>query len=173
MAIDVLALERGLDLSNTPDMVARRPNHRRRWIIGGLAVAVFTAGLGYVTGNEVQANTQIDHAHASLVTTRQHIHAVLADLAAVRRNLSLVHEQVTQASTALTQDAAQLKGMQTALANAEANVSHQTLTIADLQVCLGGVEQASNALAVGDQHRAIDALNAVATSCARVVAANG
>ncbi len=80
---------------------------------------------------------------------------MLAELATVRHDLSVVNGQVSAYTTALAQDTTQLKGVQAALANAQSDVSHQTSTIADLHTCLGGVEQALNALAVSDQNRAV------------------
>jgi hypothetical protein len=170
MAIDMLALGRAADI---PDAHGRRPNRRRKWIGAIAACVLFAAGLGYVTGNEVQANTQFDHTHQSLDVTRHHIESVAADLTTVRHDLNVVTGQVSVDTTTLAQDTAQLKGVQSALATAESKVSHQTSTISDLHACLGGVEQASNALAVDDQSRAIRALDAVSTSCTNAVASNG
>jgi hypothetical protein len=138
-----------------------------------VAVAVLAAAFGYLAGNEAQANTQFDQAHRSLTTTRGHIDTVLSELARVRRALAAVDDQVTADSTALARDTSQLQGVKKALAGAQVDVTHQTSTIGDLQTCLGGVEQALNALAVADQNQAIDALDAVSTSCAQAVAANG
>ncbi|HEY1831201.1 MAG TPA: hypothetical protein VGG38_13260 [Acidimicrobiales bacterium] len=135
-------------------------------------MAMFAGALGYVVRNEVQANTEFDQAHHGLHITQSHIDVAVADLATVRRGLSVVKGQVGAASTTLAQDTAQLERVQSALASAQANVTHQTSTIGDLKVCLGGVEQALNALAVGDQTHAIDALNAVSASCASAVASD-
>jgi hypothetical protein len=155
-----------------PREIPRR-RRRRRWGVALVALAAFAGALGYVVGNEVQANTQFDQTHHSLDVTRRHIEATLADLATVRRELDVVKDQVGAASTALAQDTAQLQGVEKALAGAQANVIHQTSTISDLNVCLGGVEQALNALAVADQAHAINALNAVAASCASAVTSDG
>ena len=152
---------------------APRPRRRRKWAVAVVAFAVFAGALAFVVGNEVQANTEFDQTHHSLDVTRSHLDATVADLATVRRELDVVKDQVGAASTALAQDTAQLQGVQKALAGAQANVTHQTSTISDLNICLGGVEQALNALAVADQAHAIDALNAVATSCANAVASDG
>jgi chromosome segregation ATPase len=151
----------------------RRPRPLKKWAAAIVALAVFAGALGYVVDNEVQVNTEFDQAHHTLDVTRSHIDVTSADLATVRRELDVVKDQVGAASTAFTQDTAQLQGVQRALASAQANVTHQTSTITDLNVCLGGVEQALNALAVGDQTHAIDALNAVAASCANAVASDG
>ena len=170
MALDLLADERDPGLPDTDEV---GPTRRFRWFVGLAVFAVFAAGLGYVTGNEVQANTQFDQTHHSLDTTRHHIAIVLGDLAVVRHGLRIIDGQITAGSVALAQDTSELKAVQTALVNAQANVSHQTVTIGNLQTCLGGVEQALNALAVADQNQAISALNSVTTSCASVVASGG
>jgi capsule polysaccharide export protein KpsE/RkpR len=168
---DVLDAEKAAGVTDAT--LNRRPRRRSRWILAALAVAVLAATLGYVADNEVQSNTQFDQAHAALDATTHHIDIVLANLTTVRHELGVVNAQVSAAGTALAQDAAQLEGAQRALANARANVAQQGAMIGNLQTCLGGVEQASNALAVGDQNRAIEALDAVSTSCASAVASGG
>lgn len=161
-----------------PDTIPRalggqRPRHRKRWIIGGLVLALLAAALGYVTGNERQANTEFDQTHYTLNVTTHRIDTALANLLIVRHDLDVVNGQVSADSTALTQDTSQLQGVQKALFGAQATVIHQASTIGDLQACLGGVEQALNALAVRDQAHAIDALDAVSTSCQNAVASDG
>jgi hypothetical protein len=170
MALDVLVIEEHPD---APDVPTRRRSHRWGWIVLAVVLALFAAILGYVTGNEVQANTQFDQTHQSLDTTRHHIDAALASLATVRHELNVVNGQVGDDSAALAQDVSELKGARTALANAQANVVNQTSMISDLQTCLGGVQQALNALAVADLPQAIAALKSVSSSCSHAVAANG
>jgi chromosome segregation ATPase len=170
MALDVLVADEHPGL---PDLPRRRFARGRGWVLGVVLFAVFAALLGYITGNEVQANIQFDQTHQSLDTTRHQIDAALASLATVRHEFTLVNGQVGAASAALAQDASELKQAQTALANAQANVVNQTSMISDLQTCLGGVEQALNALAVADQPRAINALTSVSSSCSGAVASNG
>jgi stage V sporulation protein SpoVS len=145
----------------------------RRRVAGVVAFALFAGALGYLTGNEVQAGTQFDRTHAALDSTRHHVAVTLAALATVRTGLDVVDGQVNQGHVALARDTTQLQGVQTALAGARADVSHQTQGIAELQACLSGVEQALNALAVGDRVRAIDALDAVTASCSAAVATDG
>jgi chromosome segregation ATPase len=170
MAVDALAVAYDAGSPETPRRMGRP---RRRWTIGLALFAVFAGGLGYLVGNEVQANTQFDQAHHSLRVTNHHITVVLGELATVRHDLSILKGQVGVATTTLAQTTTQLKGVQAALATAQSNVSHQTSTISDLQTCLGGVTQALNALAVNDQNRAVTALNGVATSCQNAVATSG
>jgi hypothetical protein len=129
--------------------------------------------MGYLVGNEVQANTQFEQAHRSVDLTRHRTDVVLGDLASVRRDLQVVSGRVDRTTAALASDTTQLRGVQATLARTQANVSRQGMAIDDLESCLGGVEQALNALSVGDQGRAIAALNVVSKSCQSAVAANG
>jgi len=80
---------------------------------------------------------------------------------------------VEQTTTALTNDTAQLREVETALANAQSNLSSQQSTITALHACLGGVEQSLNALSVGDQNSADNALVAVSGDCQSAVTADG
>lgn len=151
----------------------RPPTNWRAWVLGVTMFAVFAAGLGYVVGNEIQANTQFDQAHASLNLTRSHVDRVLSDLSSVRQDLSLVNHWVDVDTTALAQDTARLKGAQAALAQAQAHVSQQGASINDLRTCLGGVEQSLNALSVGDLSSAISQLKNVSGACQSVAASSG
>ena len=135
--------------------------------------AVWAGTLGYVTGNEVQANTQFDQTHRILDATRWRLALAAHDLAAVRHDLVVVNGQVAVDSTTLANDTTKLDGASTALANAQVNVSHQTSSTANLHTCLGGVQRALNALALGDPNRAVGALTAVAGSCQSAVSVSG
>ncbi len=85
----------------------------------------------------------------------------------------MLKTQVGNDTTALDQDASQLLGAQTSLAAAQAHVTQQASLIGSLQACLGGVEQALNALSVGRQSRAITTLNSVSSKCTAAEASSG
>jgi hypothetical protein len=147
---------------------------RRGWLVVIVAAcSVVGAVLGYLVADQIDQRDRFDGSQTSLRITRQHISAVSADLATLRHDVALLITQVGNDSTALTQDSSQLEGAQTALAAAQAHVSQQATLITSLQACLGGVEQALNALSVGKQQRAIDLLNAVSSSCTSAAAASG
>ena len=170
MTTGTLTTTRPTDVADLEAPPARR---RRRWVFVLAVFATCAGALGYLVGNEVQSNTQFDQAHASLDLTRHHLEVVRADLTSVRRKLHAVDRQVNQTSTSLSSDTAQLQQAQAALALAQTNVTHQGSDITALQSCLGGVEQALNALSVGDAQTAVNALNTVSSSCQSAVAANG
>ena len=71
-------------------VLTNRTATRRAWIPGlvllGLIV-LLGGGLGYLVGNERQANTQTDQAHATWHTTRHHIAIAVGDLTVIRREL--------------------------------------------------------------------------------------
>jgi chromosome segregation ATPase len=158
-------------LAHTPTCAASA--RRQRWSVGITAVVLVALGLGWLIGNQVQANVQFGQAHAALRDARHQSANVLSQLAAVKESLSLVNGQVEQTNSALTNDTAQLREVETALTNAQSDVSSQQSTIVALHSCLGGVEQSLNALSVGDQNSADNALVAVSTDCKSAVAADG
>jgi uncharacterized alpha-E superfamily protein len=90
---------------------------------------------------------------------------VAQQLEKLRHDLEVLATQVGSDTTAYDQDAAELKAAQSELASTQVDVTHQTSMISALHTCLGGVEQALNALAVGNQASAISELSSVATSC--------
>jgi chromosome segregation ATPase len=156
-----------------PDPTRTKPARRRTWLIRIAGLAACALALGFLIGNEMQTNTQYGNAQAALSRTQRHKIDILSELAAVKQNLRLVHGQLEQTSTSLTNDTAQLREVQTTLANAQSNVSSQQSTITALHSCLGGVEQSLNALAVGDQNSADNALVAVSANCKSAVTADG
>jgi hypothetical protein len=168
MVVDLAVAE-----NDPPLRVPVRRRRRRGWVGGALALLLFGAALGFVAGNEEQADTQFGQAQHSLLLTRDNTHWVVGDLDAVRHDLGVTKGQISGSAAALRQDVAQLTAAQGALAGAKATVWDQASVIGDLQTCVGGVEQALNALAVADQQRAIGALDEVSSSCHQVVAANG
>ncbi len=154
---------------------AQRPNRRRSRLDIALVCTVCAALVGasaLVAVNERHVDTRFDQVQRSLDATRSQIALAGADLATVRSDLGTVDGQVNEDAAALAQDTAQLQSVESALTSARAHVSNQTSTIGDLTTCLGGVEQAQNALSVGDQTHAIDALDAVSSSCTSALAAD-
>ena len=167
-------------LVGTPDQSLERAEVTRRrasrlwgWIIGVLALALFGAAMGYVATSEGATNTRFDLARQSLTATERSIDEVVTRLDATRHQLTVVNGQVVDDTATLASDSSQLREAKTALANAQAHEANQTSVFVDLEKCLGGVEQAENALAVGAQSVAIGALNAVSTSCQGALAVSG
>jgi septal ring factor EnvC (AmiA/AmiB activator) len=151
-----------------------RPKKRRRgWLLGMASFVLFAGGLGYLVGNHIQSVTQFDQAHLAFTRTQHRLAVERTDLTSFRRELSQIDHQVHEAAADWATDTAQLQQIQSSLVQAEANVSHQGSDIAALQSCLGGVEQALNALSVGDEQTAVGALTKVASSCAGAVSSNG
>ena len=144
------------------------PSTRRIWIIALVLLALFASGLGFVVANERQANTQTDRAHASWHVTRRQIASALAELTRVRGRIRADRRTTTVVVSALDQDTTQLTGVRAELQQAQSSMVAQGSTIVDLQDCLGGVEQALNALSVGDLAQALGHLSAVATPCEKV-----
>jgi hypothetical protein len=167
----LLAQPRPLALDPSPPR--DRPQRRRRWVMLVACCALVGAGLGYLLFDAIQSNHQYDRARHTLGITRATTSVVSRDLAKARIDLKLVTEQVGNDSTALAQDTSQLEGAKSALSAAQAHVLEQTSLINSLHACLGGVEQALNALAVGSQTMAANALHSVSASCSAAVNASG
>jgi uncharacterized protein involved in exopolysaccharide biosynthesis len=125
----------------------------------------FAGALVYLVRDEMHANDTFARTQSTLGVVRKQSASVSQELAVARRELSLVSVQVGSDYTALAQDVSQLKAAQSALVAARSHVSQQSTQIGSLHECLGGVEQALNALAVKDQESAVLALSAVSASC--------
>jgi hypothetical protein len=153
-----------------PPPLAQR---RRRWVAVVAGVALVAGCLGYLLTDAAQANDRYDRALRTLGTTRATTAVVAVDLAKARFDLRLVTQQVGNDTTALNQDTSQLQGAESALSAVQAHVSQQASLLTALHTCLGGVEQALNALAVGSQGKAAASLYSVSASCATAVNASG
>jgi hypothetical protein len=138
-----------------------------------IAVALVAAAAGALLFDASRANDRYDRARHVLAVTRSSTDVVTRDLGVARTDLHLVRQQVGNDTTALSQDTSQLEGARAALSAAQAHVFDQASLLNSLHTCLGGVEQALNALAVGLPSKAADALKWVATPCSDAVKAGG
>jgi hypothetical protein len=170
MAVDIGIVEDRAD-TDANHLVGRR--RHRRWPLAVLAVVAFGVSCAYVAGNETQATTQFDRAHHVLTTTTHRTGVTARQLSLVRRNLAVLDGQITVSKRALAGDAAQLQSVNAALARARADDSQQASYIDNLKVCQSGVQQALNALAVGDQGLALAALSQVSAACGNVASSDG
>ncbi len=164
-----LTEERGVRLEARPRAVRRR---RRRVALAVVLLVAFAA-LMFVLGNERQATTQFEQAHDALVQTKGRIAATEILLSAVRKDLQFLKVQINTSESALSSDSALLQSVRTALVQAQKNVADKSSYIANLKTCQGGVQQALNALSVGDENHAVSALNGVSSACQSAAASGG
>jgi hypothetical protein len=146
----------------------RRPSQRvrrRRLFVLVLASALFASAVGSVIADQVSEDEHFDRLHASLLISRHRAAEVAHDLAQLRHDVAVLMANVKSSTTTWNQNTAQLKAAQFALAVARSDVSQQGTRIAALNTCLGGVQQALNALAINNQATAISELNSVGPSC--------
>jgi septation ring formation regulator EzrA len=155
------------------DVAYRLPRSWRSLV--WLFAPVLVAGglLAYLVGNELQANTQFHQASNALNQTDRHIDAAAAQLSTVRHDLVFLQTQVSVSQAALTSDTNLLEGIRAALTEAQQSVSVKSSYIANLKSCQTGVEQALNALSVGDDLHAVAALGNVSASCQNAAASGG
>jgi hypothetical protein len=151
----------------------RRGRHPWAWAVTLASVVLVAAATGYLLHDAAQADHRYDRARTDLSSTRRHTAAISQELTQARTDLGLLSRRVGSDTTALAQDTAALQGARAALDAAQAHASQQVTLLSSLHTCLGGVEQALNALAVANQPSAIAALDAVAQSCSAAVAASG
>lgn len=134
--------------------------------MASLAGALFLSVLGYLVDDQVTQHQHFARARSALGLTRRQTAMVKHNLAVLVHDVSLLTAQVGEDSTTWKQDEAQLQAALTALAVTQGDVSKQGSLIGPLHTCLGGVQQALNALAINDRSDAVSALNSVSASCA-------
>lgn len=122
--------------------------------------------LGYLLDDQVVEHEHFDHASVALRSTRHRTAEVSRDLAELRHDITVLTAQVGRDSASWNQDEGQLKAAAAALAVTQADVSQQSSRVGPLHSCLGGVQQALNALAINNQMSAVAELNSVESSCA-------
>jgi chromosome segregation ATPase len=160
-----------IDTERPPPRDGGLPPRRRRtrWLRLGLTLmagALFASTLGYLIDDQVAEHEHLDQVRVALTLTRHRSAEVTRDLTQLRHDITLLTAQVAANSATWNQDQGELKAASTALAITQADVSQQSSRITALHTCLGGVQQALNALAVNDQPSAIAALHSVSSSCA-------
>jgi hypothetical protein len=157
----------------SPRLEPHGPSPGRRRLVIVACVALLGSVIGALLFDATQMNHRYDRSRHVLAVTRGKTDVVSRDLAAARKDLHIVTDQIGSDSTALVQDTSQLQGARSALSAAQAHVIEQAYLLNSLHTCLGGVEQALNALAVGNQAKAADALKWVANPCSAAVSASG
>jgi septal ring factor EnvC (AmiA/AmiB activator) len=156
-----------------PEALPRAVRRRSPRIALVVVLLVAVAALVFLLGNERQATTQFEQAHDALVQTKSRIAATEVQLTAVREDLQFLKVQINTSETALSSDSALLQSVRTALVQAQKDAADKSSYIANLKTCQGGVQQALNALSVGDEKHAVSALNGVSTACQSAAASGG
>lgn len=144
---------------------SRRPT---KWLRLGLllmAGALFASILGYLIDDQVAEHEHLDQVRVALSLTRHRSAEVTRDLTQLRHDITLLTAQVAANAATWNQDQGELRAASTALTITQADVSQQSSRITALHACLGGVQQALNALAINDQPSAVAALHSVSSSC--------
>jgi hypothetical protein len=125
-------------------------------VAAALVAAVVVAFVGH---------GQLRKADSTLATTRSELRHTLAAVAAARTELLNVTGRADVAGQTLTAAAAQLATDQTRLAQAQADQFYQGVSINQLDLCLAGVEQSLNQIALGNTAGAAATLEGVAANC--------
>lgn len=122
--------------------------------------------------SDLHVRSELRQARTSLKTTRSHLALVMRNLSSTQAVLlrtagqrSVLQAELTATAHELVTAQASLSSTQTGLSDAERSVSSQGVDIAVLNSCLGGVEQALNEIAVGDDNGAVTSISAVSESC--------
>jgi hypothetical protein len=154
------------------NVASRFVSNRSAWIVMVLVLVVLGVFV-LLAGNELQADTQFDRAHDAVLETKGRLAATEAQLTAVREDLRVLRVQVNSSETFLSSDTKLLQDVRGALVQAQNDSSDKSSYIVNLKTCEGGIQQALNALSVGDEQHATAALTAVSVACQSVAAPSG
>jgi hypothetical protein len=162
MATDqVTAVPSPVDNGNDAAMPA---GGRRRW--GFLVVClVGVVLLSASTAVAVEAHAQQHRTDAALASVRARLSQMDTLLIEARAQLAVDTAQSNQAGHTLSTESAQLAADQAQLAQAQAGVYAQGVSISDLDTCLSGVEESLNQLSLGNESGAATTLSGVAATC--------
>lgn len=160
-AIAATAIETAPGWSGEPPLTPSEARPRRFRAV----LSVTVAGL-LVTVIAVTATYQ-QHARVtpSLTSARSELSRELVQSSADQSQLDSTDGQVDAAERSLASDTALLTKDRAQLADTEARTDLQGVNIADLHLCLAGVERALNQFALGDRTGAITILGTVTSSC--------
>ena len=156
-----------MDTDAEPGEPDRRPSTTRRRAapacLGGVAAALLLGAS--VVGLATHASQQ--QADRRLLIVRHELRDTTRHLAVVRTTLGATNEASTAAGATLAAETARLSALDSTLARAQADVWSQGVSIADLDACLSGVEQALNQISLSDAAGAGRTLSQVGPTCAR------
>jgi hypothetical protein len=137
---------------------------RRRW--GYLVVClVGVALLSASTAVAIEAHVQLHRTDGALSSVRARLSQTDTLLIEARAQLAVDTPQSDQAGHSLSTESTQLAADQAQLAQAQAGVYAQGVSISDLDTCLSGVEESLNQLSLGNESGAATTLNGVAATC--------
>jgi hypothetical protein len=148
--------------TDTPPAALRRRRRRRHLLLVYVVVSMMLL-TAVVVG--VQANRQLTRTDASLAAVRGQLQRTTAQVATARSQLATAAAHSEADQRTLHTESAQLAADQAQLAQAQADVHAKGVSIGQLDLCLSGVEQALNQIAVGDQAGAVTTLHGVAANC--------
>jgi hypothetical protein len=145
-----------------PD-VRRRHRRRPAWRIGTVALLlVVVAALGG-WGVHLRARTAV--ATHSLGSARADIRGAVGQLLTAEVDLSTTDTQRAAVTATLAHEASLLASAESQLASDRSTISAQGVDITDLSTCLTGVQEALNAVSLGDVADALTALKGVGGTC--------
>ena len=151
-----------------PAQKSRPTSGQRRWTGWVLAVvvgAILAALFGSLVDDHISEDQQFNRLRTTLETTSHRANKEATDLSDLRHAVRALRSDVGTDTATWSQDTAELKSAYAALVITQSDISQQSSRIGALHTCLGGVQQALNALAISDQASAVSALDSVSSSC--------
>ena len=122
--------------------------------------------------SDLHVRSELRQARSTLKTTRSNLALALRNLSSAQAVLlrtagqrNVLEFELTTTAHELRNAESTLSSTQTSLSNAQHSVASQGVDIGVLDTCLGGVEQALNAIAVGDDNGAVTSISLVSGSC--------
>jgi hypothetical protein len=147
-----------------PTTPPRPPSRRgaRTLLVGAVACA---SVFGWLLEDQIVEYSHAERVGTALAAAHDREARAARHLKALRGDVTRLTADVRSDTTTLGHDRAKLQAAQAALAGVQASAGQQAKVIGALQACLGGVQEALNALAVNDQAGAIADLTSVEASC--------
>ena len=140
------------------------PDSRHRWWWAAITIGL-VAVIG-LTGWGLRARAEHATAARALAAERAEVRRTLVAISTTESHLATVSAQRARATATLDLETGLLGTAESDLARDASTLSSQGVDISELSACLNGVQQAMNAVSVGDDADAVTALEAAAPSCA-------
>jgi hypothetical protein len=135
----------------------------RRWRVVATTLALVAAAVLAATGLSLRAVD--DGATATLRAEDAAVHRAVGQELVAEVDLSTARAQRDQATAVLGHETALLGAAESELAGERSTLSTQGVDIAELSTCLTGVQEALNAVSLGDVPDAVTALQGVGAAC--------
>ncbi len=138
---------------------------RRRRLVVSAVVAALLGSVFALALTDLHGRAQVKHNDSQLAVADHQVAALRKSLASTRSQADFVGQEIREVATSILQTQANDTSTESSIYVTEAGLFFAGYDIGQLDVCLGGVTQALDQVAVGQNRGALASLGSVSSNC--------